>query len=87
MSGCRRVANLPRRFGASHHCPWTNGKVERLNRTLAIEWAYSRVWTSNTDRTDALPAWLKYHNPERPHLGIGGSRPINRVDNGPGQYS
>ena len=24
------------------HCPWTNGKVERLNRTLATEWAYSR---------------------------------------------
>ena len=24
------------------HCPWTNGKVERLNRTLATEWAYAR---------------------------------------------
>lgn len=23
------------------HCPWTNGKVERLNRTLAAEWAYA----------------------------------------------
>jgi transposase InsO family protein len=21
------------------HCPWQNGKVERLNRTLQIEWA------------------------------------------------
>src|SRR5437016_112051 len=22
------------------HCPWQNGKVERLNRTLQTEWAY-----------------------------------------------
>ena len=22
------------------HCPWQNGKVERLNRTLHTEWAY-----------------------------------------------
>ncbi len=38
--------------------PRTNGKVERLNRTLATEWAYSRPWTSNTQRAAALPRWL-----------------------------
>ena len=26
--------------------PATNGKVERFNRTLADEWAYARLWTS-----------------------------------------
>ena len=26
------------------HCPWQNGKVERLNRTLQTEWAYKRVF-------------------------------------------
>ena len=36
------------------HCPWTNGKVERLNRTLATEWAYARPWTSNDDRRAGL---------------------------------
>jgi transposase InsO family protein len=35
------------------HCPWQNGKVERLNRTLATEWAYRRAYTSNDDRTAA----------------------------------
>ena len=30
------------------HCPWQNGKVERFNRTLATEWAYRQVFTSNT---------------------------------------
>ena len=29
------------------HCPWQNGKVERLNRTLQTEWAYRQVFTTN----------------------------------------
>lgn len=46
-------------LGATHkfirpHCPWQNGKVERFNRTLSIEWAYRQVFTSNTDRANAL---------------------------------
>jgi len=69
------------------HCPWTNGKVERLNRTLATEWAYSRVWSSNADRAAALPAWLEHYNLERPHLGIGGLTPIDRVNNAASQYT
>ena len=69
------------------HCPWTNGKVERLNRTLASEWAYSRVFETNAERTALLPIWLEHHNLERPHLGIGSQRPIDRTNNGPGQYS
>jgi len=47
------------RLGARHvlirpHCPWQNDKVERLNRTLQVEWAYARVYRSNTQRTKAL---------------------------------
>jgi transposase InsO family protein len=60
------------------HCPWTNGKVERLNRTLATEWAYRQIFTSNQARTDALAPWLNYYNTERIHTSIGGT-PINRV--------
>ena len=40
-------------------CPWTNGKVERFNRTLQTEWAYRRVYASNTRRANALPRWLQ----------------------------
>ena len=36
------------------HCPWQNGKVERFNRTLATEWAYRQVFTSN-DRPHRRP--------------------------------
>jgi transposase InsO family protein len=68
------------------HCPWTNGKVERLNRTLATEWAYSQPFRSNEERAAALPIWLDYYNLNRPHLGIGGNSPIDRITNGRGQY-
>ena len=60
------------------HCPWTNGKVERLNRTLATEWAYRQIFTSNQARTDALAPWLNHYNTERIHSGIGAT-PISRV--------
>lgn len=71
-------------IGAQHltirpHCPWQNGKVERFNRTLQVEWAYSRVFTSNTERTEALAEWLDYYNTERRHSAIGGKPPISRV--------
>jgi len=40
------------------HCPWQNGTVERFNRTLATEWAYQRVFTSNDRRAKTLAPWL-----------------------------
>jgi transposase InsO family protein len=72
-----------RRIGAEQrfikpHCPWTNGKVERLNRTLATEWAYKPRYTSNQHRADALAPWLNFYNTERIHTGIGAT-PISRV--------
>jgi transposase InsO family protein len=64
-------------LGATHvfiraHCPWQNGKVERLNRTLQTEWAYRQVFTSNTERTEALAPWLAYYNTRRRHSALGG---------------
>lgn len=53
------------------HCPWTNGKIERLNRTLAAEWAYAKPWSSNDERATALTTWLDHYNLDRHHLGIG----------------
>jgi transposase InsO family protein len=53
-------------------CPWQNGKVERLNRTLQTEWAYRHPFTSNTERTAALATWIEYHNTQRRHSALGG---------------
>lgn len=51
------------------HCPWTNGKVERFNRTLQTEWAYRQPFNSNTDRAAALAPWLEHYNHDRIHSG------------------
>lgn len=61
------------------HCPWQNGKVERLNRTLATEWAYREVFTSNAERVAALAPWVEYYNTRRRHSALGGLPPISRL--------
>jgi transposase InsO family protein len=61
------------------HCPWQNGKVERLNRTLATEWAYRQPFTSNADRTAALAPWLEHYNTVRRHSSLGGKPPTSRL--------
>lgn len=59
--------------------PWTNGKAERFNRTLLTEWAYSRTWTSNGQRTRALDTYLRRYNTQRGHSALGGRPPVSRL--------
>jgi transposase InsO family protein len=78
------LPNLLADLGARHllikpHCPWQNGKVERFNRTLQIEWAYRQVFTTNNDRTAALAPWLEHYNTRRRHSALGGLPPISRL--------
>jgi len=61
------------------HCPWQNGKVERLNRTLATEWAYRHPFDSSEERQAALAPWLEHYNNERRHSALGGIPPISRL--------
>jgi transposase InsO family protein len=67
--------------------PQTNGKVERFNRTLLDEWAYVRVYRSDTARTKALDRWLHLYNHHRAHSSLGGQAPMDTVSNLPGHYS
>jgi transposase InsO family protein len=69
---------IKRRF-IKPHCPWTNGKAERFNRTLLTEWAYSRTWTYNHQRTRALDSYLRRYNTQRGHSSLGGKPPVSRV--------
>jgi len=76
--------------GAHHHRlpprrPAWNGKVERFNRTLVEEWAYVRVYRSDTARTSALDRWLHLYNHHRHHTAIGGT-PMSRINNVSGQH-
>lgn len=61
------------------HCPWQNGKVERLNRTLQTEWAYRQPFTSNAQRAAALAPWIEHYNTERRHSALGGLPPTSRL--------
>jgi len=67
--------------------PQTNGKIERLHRTLADGWAYKRLYTSETTRRAALPGWLHQYNHHRPHTALEGLPPITRLDNLPEHHS
>ena len=83
-SRSRDIAEAISQLGARHifirpHCPWQNGKVERLNRTLQIEWAYRQIFTTNDQRSAALAPWLEHYNNERRHSALGGRPPISRL--------
>lgn len=66
--------------------PQTNGKVERFHRTLADEWAYARLYTSDAQRCEQFPIWLHTYNHHRGHTALGGQPPASRVPNLSGQY-
>ena len=67
--------------------PQTNGKVERFNRTLEEEWAYAKTYRSEAERAADFPAWLHHYNHHRPHTGIGGLTPMQRLHNVTGKNS
>jgi transposase InsO family protein len=78
------VTNVIADLGARHlfikpHCPWQNGKVERFNRTLQVEWAYRQVFLTNDQRAAALAPWLEHYNTRRRHTALGGLPPTNRL--------
>jgi len=67
--------------------PQTNGKVERFNRTLMDEWAYAQIYLSDEARSATYADWLHDYNHHRPHTGIGGQVPADRVHNLTGNYT
>ncbi len=67
--------------------PQTNGKVERLNRTMLDEWATARSYRSETERRQAFPQWLHTYNHHRGHTALKGQPPASRVPNLTGQYT
>ena len=67
--------------------PQTNGKAERLIRTMLAGWAYGAIYASSAERTAALDGWLYHYNHRRPHSAIGRQPPITRLNNLLGTYS
>ncbi len=72
--GVRHKRTRPRR-------PQTNGKAERFIQTLLAEWAYGRLYRSNTERLERLPGWVAEYNTERTHTSLGGITPMEALVN------
>jgi transposase InsO family protein len=68
--------------------PQTNGKPERFNQTLLREWAYVRRYDTTQARLDALPAFVRCCNEQRPHGSLAGETPMSvLVNNVSGNHS
>jgi transposase InsO family protein len=79
-------------LGARHkrtrpYRPQTNGKAERLIKTLLAEWAYGRPYQSNDERAAALPLFVDFYNRQRPHTALGGRSPLDAVNNVTGDHT
>jgi transposase InsO family protein len=59
--------------------PQTNGKVERWIRTVLGECLDREVFGSSEERRLALDQFVRYSNDQRPHPGIGGRTPRQRL--------
>jgi transposase InsO family protein len=59
--------------------PQTNGKVERLNRTVSEEFLTKIQFESRLDRVAQLRLWEYYYNQERVHQGIKNLTPYQKL--------
>lgn len=71
-------AGIEQRFTKVRH-PWTNGKAERVIRTLMEEWHAANRFASREERRKSLYEFVDHYNHGRPHLGIGGLTPAQKL--------
>ena len=74
QAGIRHVRTRP-------YTPRTNGKAERFIQTSLREWAYARPYFSSAQRNQAIGPWTDAYNLTRPHAGIGGISPFQKLNN------
>jgi transposase InsO family protein len=58
-------------------------EAERFNQTLATEWSYGQLYTSNQGRLDTLALWLHHYNYHRPPTALDGRSPMQLLNNVP----
>ena len=73
-AGARHVRTRP-------YTPRINGKAERFIQTSLREWAYAKPYASSDHRAATIKPWTDSYNLSRPHSGIKGLTPWQRVNN------
>jgi len=73
-AGVRHLRTRPYR-------PQTNGKAERFIQTTLREWAYAQPYQTSEHRKLAIGPWTDAYNLQRPHSGIGGKTPFQKLTN------
>jgi len=61
--------------------PQTNGKAERVIRTLMEEWHKPGTFTTREKRKESLQNFVNYYNCQRSHSGINDLTPLQRIAN------
>ena len=74
QAGARHIRTRP-------YTPRTNGKAERFIQSCLREWAYKRPYQSSAQRSHAAASWTNAYNLIRPHAGIAGISPFQRLNN------
>jgi len=78
VAACRRYG-IEQRF-TRPYTPRTNGKAERIHRTLMTEWHRRRQFRDRDQRRKYLQAFVNYYNNARPHQGLNGQTPLERLE-------
>lgn len=60
--------------------PKTNGKAERVIRTLIEEWHYQHEFRTREERRNSLDEFVRYYNQERNHQGLDNQTPQQRLN-------
>jgi transposase InsO family protein len=59
--------------------PRTNGKAERVIRTILEMWAAQTRFKNRNHRKQELIRFVNYYNTVKPHKGIGGRTPLEKL--------
>lgn len=59
--------------------PWTNGKAERVIRTLMEQWYHFQSFASGAERRQSLYQFVDWYNHERKHMGIHDHTPAEKL--------
>lgn len=78
VSLCKQL-DIRQGFTKPRH-PQTNGKAERMIKTLMTEWHKRRYFTSRDQRRKFLYAYVNWYNQVRPHQSLNNQSPLYRLE-------